>query len=769
MFLLFLSLCGGQDVNWLRKQPLFLEGVKEISKLLLFPQKYERATSTSTQLSGGQPTSPWLTNSLIDNPTLLTATEFFSAGKLLESPLSIRAKLPPDAALTVLQIAKWAADTPPIRRTLVSALAYIKRTFFKPFDRILHANKCANSLQIAPKICIASMEGLIMGMQWLDNSMSTGFLVGFNPVYELFDSGVWRIKERLASFTPTCQENSDWTCRLERMTRTRGAKGLAGSEQHALAQACWAKTLSEREKGYTNGPFTRTEMDTKFGWGKWRPIGRSAICQNGGFRCVDDARTSKHNDMSAMHETIVCSGPDFPAISAAAFQEAFGRCVAMRLGTADIEAAYRRIPNSNLGFTVVTVWDPISRTACYFTVPGFNFGLASAVVCFNRFPALVVAACRVIFGTNVCNFFDDFSIAEPAMCGNSGHMCLSAMMDFLGGSLSPDKHVGMAACNPYLGVVTDFSHILHTGFTLLRMKDGRGDSIIQSLQSYIQAGKMSRADASRIRGRLQYLGCSTFGRLGRAPLQALVQHQYKTGNDNSIFGDLLDALIFLVQLIRLLPARRVAVDPSKSKKPLLIWSDAMWEPKEVSRVRKSAARTLGADAQIGFVIYDPVDNELFHGFKIIGQDIIDSFVPGKQTYIGQLEALAAAAAYDSLNLMDKSRLVDRLVLHWVDNTSAIAGLVKGYSPKSDTGRIINSLQVRLSVLMCSPWFAYVPSAQNIADAPSRGDFELLNSMGSTPIECTVPAFETWESPLKSLKKSHKRSKHKRATTSLSSR
>ena len=90
--------------------------------------------------------------------------------------------------------------------------------------------------------------------------------------------------------------------------------------------------------------------------------------------------------------------------------------------------------------------------------------------------------------------------------------------------------------------------------------------------------------------------------------------------------------------------------------------------------------------------------------------------------------------------MDKSRLVDRLVLHWVDNTSAIAGLVKGYSPKSDTGRIINSLQVRLSVLMCSPWFAYVPSAQNIADAPSRGDYDLLNSMGSTLIECMVSEF-----------------------------
>ena len=117
--------------------------------------------------------------------------------------------------------------------------------------------------------------------------------------------------------------------------------------------------------------------------------------------------------------------------------------------------------------------------------------------------------------------------------------------------------------------------------------------------------------------------------------------------------------------------------------------------------RIAAAKCLGATAQIGFVIFDPVDDTLFHGWKLINQQTIDEFVPGKQTYIGQLEALAAAAAYESINEIDKARLKDRLVLHWIDNTSAVAGLVKGYSPKSDTGRIINSLQVRLSVLMCS--------------------------------------------------------------------
>ena len=117
---------------------------------------------------------------------------------------------------------------------------------------------------------------------------------------------------------------------------------------------------------------------------------RKAIWQSGRVRCIDDARTSKHNDMSSTHETIVCCGPDFPAISASAFASAFGHAVPMLLGCEDLVAAYRHIPNSKPGFTVFVVWDPTSKSPAYITLPGFNFGLTTAVVCFNRLPALYV-------------------------------------------------------------------------------------------------------------------------------------------------------------------------------------------------------------------------------------------------------------------------------------------------------------------------------------------------------------------------------------------
>ena len=62
------------------------------------------------------------------------------------------------------------------------------------------------------------------------------------------------------------------------------------------------------------------------------------------------------------------------------------------------------------------------------------------------------------------------------------------------------------------------------------------------------------------------------------------------------------------------------------------------------------------------------------------------FVPGKKQYIGQLELLYAVAVFTSLPRV----LAGRRVIHFIDNTSAIAGLVKGYSRAIDSGRIVNA-------------------------------------------------------------------------------
>eukprot|EP00962_Isochrysis_galbana_P058556 scaffold31705_cov90-Isochrysis_galbana.AAC.1 len=57
-------------------------------------------------------------------------------------------------------------------------------------------------------------------------------------------------------------------------------------------------------------------------------------------------------------------------------------------GTEDVEAAYRRILSAQPWATVFCLPDPASGEPVFFSLPGLNFGLASAPVSFSRFPRL---------------------------------------------------------------------------------------------------------------------------------------------------------------------------------------------------------------------------------------------------------------------------------------------------------------------------------------------------------------------------------------------
>ena len=89
---------------------------------------------------------------------------------------------------------------------------------------------------------------------------------------------------------------------------------------------------------------------------------------------------------------------------------------------------------------------------------------------------------------------------------------------------------------------------------------------------------------------------------------------------------------------------------------------------------------------------------------------------GPPPCIGQLELLAAATVYTSLPWL----FVGAEVLHFVDNTSAVYGLVKGYSAQPDSAGVILAFHLCGLALRCGVWFNYVASKANVADLPSRG-------------------------------------------------
>ena len=114
----------------------------------------------------------------------------------------------------------------------------------------------------------------------------------------------------------------------------------------------------------------------------------------------------------------------------------------------------------------------------------------------------------------------------------------------------------------------------------------------------------------------------------------------------------------------------------------------------------------------------------------------------RKTYIGQLELLAAVAVYYSLPDIVRGESV----MHYVDNTSAVAALVKGYSQQPDSVRILHALWTLVAGLGCAPWFKYVRSKANVADLPSRGNLDYItNVLKAREVELVMPPFEMWTS------------------------
>ena len=148
---------------------------------------------------------------------------------------------------------------------------------------------------------------------------------------------------------------------------------------------------------------------------------------------------------------------------------------------------------------------------------------------------------------------------------------------------------------------------------------------------------------------------------------------------------------------------------------------------------------------------------MVHTSAELGPEIVGRFVPRGQQ-IGQVELVAALLPYLSLvDAVGRSRLAGRRVLHWIDNSSAVAALVKGYSAQPDSARIVHAVHATLAGLETRAWFEYVRTDANVADEPSRADLSgvryalgaaMVDRLGgrlfSRPVSAVLPDASRWD-------------------------
>ena len=169
----------------------------------------------------------------------------------------------------------------------------------------------------------------------------------------------------------------------------------------------------------------------------------------------------------------------------------------------------------------------------------------------------------------------------------------------------------------------------------------------------------------------------------------------------------------------------------------------MYETKAAEPAAGGFVALFPAEPELG------LEEEILFSSDVTTAAVMDRFMTRKQ-YIGQLEILYAVSPYWTLG----SRLAGRQVIHFIDNTSACAGLVKGYASSIDPGLMVNAFHAFNVGLRVDVFFEYVRSKANIGDLPSRLAMDELWEMFETigvasrarEVAMVMPRFHDWYAP-----------------------
>ncbi len=451
-------------------------------------------------------------------------------------------------------------------------------------------------------------------------------------------------------------------------------------------------------------------MDERWGVGRWLPLPRFQIVQaSGKKRPIDDGARNSHNEMVLYSETLDCPSPVQPAVQLRALIAALQArgiepsklAADAETGTEDMPDAYRFVPimPAELSQNIVAVWEPSTNRPLFQEIYGHVFGKSAAVINFHRLRRLVTSAARRLLCLLLAFYYDDATLQDLSTARGRGQRFLRGFFRLLGRTLSESKAVPLQSCADYLGLRHDVSRAMTSGVISFEPRSKLQEKISEAIQAARVAGRLSPAEASKLRGIMQFMATGVFGRVGAGGMSALVRRQYADSPPYFITPEVAAALRYFEEVMRL-PLRREARLWSRGRPPLIIASDGRLDA--------------SAPASIATLIVDPVDGTRLALLASIPADLIARW-GHKEQYIAHVEQ----AALVMVIIGDCYPLQGRDAFWFIDNTVTLSAMIKGTSSEPDIARAAAALHLALAARSCRMWFEFVESDSNWADEPSR--------------------------------------------------
>ena len=572
------------------------------------------------------------------------------------------------------------------------------------------------------------------------DDMIRGFsITGMQPFHNAF-----RHEVRLPETSEAALRNNSLLNNKLNLIRT------VSSGDSELDAKFYQQALAERDRGWLVGPFSSMEQYEQTLGHTPHVSRRFPLDQSDKIRSIDDLLESGVNTTFGCQDKLVLHDVDFVAAMIRTIQSVLSgnesvcdstgtpRVVSTHSAwnsgntpirewagkTIDLSEAYKQCavhPDSRWA-AAIAVFDPVAGEPKIFGQATLPFGAASAVLSFNRVSRLLYyLGCKELF-LIWSSFFDDYSTLAPKSVGVVTSTAAILMLKLLGWRVSdkPGKDRPWSELFTTLGVVFDISRISESLATVGNKED-RKAKLLELLHQVIATKFASAKECESLRGKLVYADTQVFGRASKGKLKVF---ERKSGKGKNFSDNDVAQIRWLVNWLQVSPPRLIT--PTFRGQPLVLFTDGACEPSDS-----------GSLTTCGAVLLDPRTKSALTFGVTVSKELTSTWEKetGKKQLVTEAELLPQLLA----RRLWKDRLSGAKLLSFIDSEPAKFALIRGTSDVSTCADIAAAVSLFDAQQSVWTWYSRVPSASNIADAPSRlqvlerfSDYEVLHFCPDQP-------------------------------------
>ena len=657
---------------------------------------------------------------------------FFSEAKLVVHPFDSARSLP-DGLLRVLfdTLTKSLVDTMKHRLAKLQHWRSLAQQL-EPAETKLRSSMDPCVRRVLGQKRVELMRRIASEIEWPDMSLFDDLAAGFKLTGYLERTGVFA-----SDLKPAAMDHDEFWASAA-LRREALLEKVRCQKDQDFAEELWNMTMEESDqsgKCWLDGPLDVDSLDDIFPQG-WNACRRFAVWQ-GKWRAIDDFSEAAVNACFGAFEKVTLKALDEVcwlcmhvcraaiASGAIVLELSSGEKLRGRLHQAwhdasrirplcktyDLRAAYKQLPlhPEERPKAVIVLKPPGDHQVKAFVCNTLPFGASASVLQFNRV-ALFLQRVLWELRVAVACYYDDYPAMAPAFLAGGTDNAVHALMDLLGFPLS-EKEKPFATASETLGVMLDTSDAGMERI-LVANKPERASMLADSLGRILESGQVDTRLLPSLLGRLRFADAQLLGRTGRLALSDLRFFGDRTG----VF-DLTESQINALTILRarLIASRPRAIATCPASHPVLVFTDGACDPCGDS-----------FETGVGGVLSVPSTGEVRTFGCKVPDKLVRSWADCRKHIIGQVELFAVVLARTCW-----SRYINgRRCIFFVDHAGVLNACINSNSIDSSWRSLLLHLEAADEEDPCLPWFHRVASKSNIADPPSRGNWDEINFLGS---------------------------------------